>query len=43
MPEVMEDLVFVVLTLAFFGMTLLCVRGCEEIVGRILRDEEERR
>jgi hypothetical protein len=43
MPEVMADLVFVVLTLAFFGMALLCVRGCEAIVGRTRRDEEEHR
>jgi hypothetical protein len=41
MPAVMEDLVFVVLTLAFFGAALLCVRGCEAIVGRILGEEED--
>jgi hypothetical protein len=41
MPEVMEDLAFVVLTLAFFGAALLCVQGCEVIVGRILGDEAE--
>ena len=30
----MADLIFVVVTLAFFGLCVLYVRGCERLVAR---------
>jgi hypothetical protein len=40
--EGMRDLVFVALTLGFFGAAAAFVAGCERIVGRVTAGESER-
>lgn len=38
---IMLDLVYMLVTVAFFGLMLACVRGCEQL-GRDSTGEEER-